>query len=236
MIYNNIYKEYELLSNNPKIIFNSDGKLKAKFKYIYGDKNLFNYNENYSKKIKAEQNKKILKISVDSPFYGDIIINIIIITSDFDKYNGYCELIDFFEKLKFDEDMMYYGQRFIQKSMFFEEGNNDINIEIESEQLLDLNRKNAKIYVITTSNETNFDAFYNPISLYLNLNDYSSDLKERQKMTNNIIIGIICLCVIVLIFFVIRNCKNKNSDEINFERKSLKLNDGVINESNKLFI
>ena len=132
--------------------------------------------------------------------------------------------------------MIYYGQRFFQKSMFFEEGNNDINIEIESEQLLDLNRKNAKIYVITTSNETNFDAFYNPISIYLNLNDYSSDLKERQKMTNNIIIGIICLCVIVLIFFVIRNCKNKNSDEINFERKSLKLNDGVINESNKLFI
>ena len=235
-IHNNIYKEYELMSNKPKIIFNSDGKLKAKFKYIYGDKHLFNYNENYSKKIKAEQNKKILKISVDSPFYGDIIINIIIITSDFDIYNGYCELIDFFEKLKFDEDMIYYGQRFIQKSMFFEEGNNDINIEIESEQLLDLNRKNAKIYVITTSNETNFDAFYNPISLYLNLNDYSSDLKERQKMTNNIIIGIISLCVIILIFFVIRNCKNKNSDEINFERKSLKLNDGVINESNKLFI
>ena len=131
---------------------------------------------------------------------------------------------------------MYYGQRFIQKSMFIEEGNNKVNIEIESEQILDLNRKNAKIYVITTLKETDFDAFYNPISLYMNLNDYVSDYENRQKLTNNIIIGIILLIVIFLIFITFRNCKNKNSEQINYERKSLRLNDGVINESNKLFV
>ena len=235
-IYKNIYKEEKINSNNPKIIFNNDGNLKAKFKYIYGNENKLNYNENYSKKITVEQNKKILKISLDSPFNGDIIVNIILITSDFDQYNGYCDLIDLYENLKFNEDIMYYGQRFIQKSMFIEEGNNKVNIEIESEQILDLNRKNAKIYVITTLKETDFDAFYNPISLYMNLNDYVSDYENRQKLTNNIIIGIILLIFIFLIFITFRNCKNKNSEQINYERKSLRLNDGVINESNKLFV
>ena len=235
-IYKNIYKEEKINSNNPKIIFNNDGNLKAKFKYIYGNENKLNYNENYSKKITVEQNKKILKISLESPFNGDIIVNIILITSDFDQYNGYCDLIDLYENLKFNEDIMYYGQRFIQKSMFIEEGNNKVNIEIESEQILDLNRKNAKIYVITTLKETDFDAFYNPISLYMNLNDYVSDYENRQKLTNNIIIGIILLIVIFLIFITFRNCKNKNSEQINYERKSLRLNDGVINESNKLFV
>ena len=235
-IKNNIYKEYELHSANPKIVFNSDGVLKGKFKYVYGNKNKIKYNENYSNKINVEQNKKILNVSVESPFYGDIIMNIIIMTSDFDKYNGYCDLIDLYDHLKNNEDIMYYGQRFIQKLMNIDEGSTIINTEIESNQILDLNRKNAKIFVIISLKEINFDVFYYPVSLYINLRDYSSEIEEKNKISKNIFIFIICLVIFFLIFIVYRNCQNKNSDEINYQKKSMQLNDGNINESNKLFI
>ena len=234
-ITNNIYKEYELHTENPTIVFNTDGVLKGKFKYVYGNKNKIKYNENYSNKINIEQNKKILKISVDSPFYGDIIMNIIIMTSDYDKYNGYCDLIDLYEYLKNNEDIMYYGQRFIQKLMNIDEENNIINVEIESNQILDLNRKNAKVFVIISLKEINFDVFYYPVSFYINLRDYSTEIEEKNKISKNIFIFIICLIIVFLVFIVYRNCQNKNSDEINYQKK-IQLNDGNINESNKLFI
>ena len=162
-------------------------------------------------------------------------MNIIIMTSDYDKYNGYCDLIDLYEYLKNNEDIMYYGQRFIQKLMNIDEENNIINVEIESNQILDLNRKNAKVFVIISLKEINFDVFYYPVSFYINLRDYSTEIEEKNKISKNIFIFIICLIIVFLVFIVYRNCQNKNSDEINYQKK-IQLNDGNINESNKLFI
>ena len=233
----NIFKDYELHTDNPKIIFYGDGALKGKFKYIYGNQNKLNYKDNYSKQINTEQNKNILKISVESPFYGEITLNVIIITSDLENYSGYCELIDLYEKYKNNEDTLYYGEKLISKKIYIQEGYMMATIEIESNQILDLNLKKAKIFVINTLNEINFDIFYNPIDTYINLNDDSSELKEEEKTSNNILIIIItALFLFCLIFIVFRNCQNKSSNFINFDRKNMKLNDGVINESNKLFI
>jgi hypothetical protein len=178
----NIFKEYELHTDNPVIVFNTDGTLKGKFKYEYGDKNKFKYfNDNYSKKINTSQNKNILKISVESPFRGNITKVVIIITSDFGKYNGYCEVIDFYEYLKKNADTIYYGMRFIQKNIYIEEGNSTAEIEIESEKILDLNRKNAKVFVINIFKEVDFDVFYDPVSIYINLRDYETELEERNN-------------------------------------------------------
>lgn len=234
-INNNIFKEYVLDSNNPNIIFNSDGSLKGKFKYKYGNKNKLKYNENYSKKINIEQNQNILKISVDSPFSGNILLKIIIITSDFEKYNGYCEFIDLYENLKNNIELMYYGQQFIQKELNVEVGSSIVNIEVESEQILDLNRKNAKIFVINNLKEIDFDIFYNPVSIYINLRDKYTELEERNKLVRNIIITIICIIIIYIMFIMYRKFQKRNSKDINYERGKMRLTDGIINESNKLF-
>ena len=231
----NLYKEYELSSNNPKIIFNSNGILKGKFKYVYGNKNKLKYNDNYSKKINLEQKEKILKISVDPPFNGDMIMNVIIIDTDFENYNGYCELINLYENLVNNNETIY-GITFIQKEINNENSNNLSDIEINSDELSDINRKKVKIFVINTIKEFNFDFFYNPEIIDINLKDYITEKEERQNMIRKIIIIIVCIGIICMIFYLFRNCKNKNSDDINYERKTVRLNDGVINESNKLFI
>ena len=231
----NLYEEYRLQSEKPKIIFKNDGILKGKFKYAYGKPNKFKY-KHYSKKINIEQNKNILKISVESPFYNDIIMSVIIITSEFEKYNGYCEIIDLYENLKDSEDIIYYGQRFYQKEIHVNESNSKVNFEIESKQMLDLNRKSAKIFVINTLKEFNIDMFYNPVITYINLKDYISALEERNKRIKIIVIIIIFIVIACLLFVLCRKCQNKNSDQINYERKRIRLTDGIINESNKLYI
>ena len=235
-INSNIIKEYELHSENPKIIFYGDGALKGKFKYIYGNKNKLNYNDNYSKKINVMQNKKFLKMSVESAFYGEITMNAIIITSDLEKYNGYCEIIDLYEKFKNNEGMSYYGEKFISKKMIIEQEHTIATMEIESNNISDFNKKKVKIFVINTLNEINVDIFYSPVEIYINLNDFSNELNEKEKTSNNILIIIVVMFVICLIFIMFRNFKTKDSNQINFERKNMRLNDGVINESNKLFI
>ena len=90
--------------------------------------------------------------------------------------------------------------------------------------------------MINTIKEFNFDFFYNPEIIDINLKDYITEKEERQNMIRKIIIIIVCIGIICMIFYLFRNCKNKNSDDINYERKTVRLNDGVINESNKLFI
>ena len=235
-INSNIIKEYELHSDNPKIIFYGDGALKGKFKYIYGNKNKLNYNDNYSKKINVEQNKNFIKIAVESAFYGEITMNVIIITSDLEQYNGYCEIIDLYEKFKNNEGMSYYGEKLISKTMVIEQEHTMATMEIESNNILDFNKKKVKIFVINTLNEINVDIFYNPIITQINLNGYSNELKEKEKTSNNILIIVVVMFAFCLIFIMFRNCQNKDSNQINFERKNMRLNDGVINESNKLFI
>jgi hypothetical protein len=232
----NIFKEYELHTDNPIIVFNTDGTLKGKFKYEYGDKNKFKYfNYNYSKKINTSQNKNILKISVESPFPGNITIVVIIITSDFSKYNGYCEVIDFYEYLKKNVDTIYYGMRFIQKNIYLEEGNSTAEIEIESEKILDLNRKNAKVFVINNFKEVDFDVFYDPVSIYINLRDYETELEERNNNFKIIFIIIFCVAIVCIVFIAYRSCQKKRAHKIDYEVKKIQLTDESINESNKLF-
>ena len=129
-----------------------------------------------------------------------------------------------------------YGITFIQKEINNENSNNLSDIEINSDELSDINRKKVKIIVINTIKEFNFDFFYNPEIIDINLKDYITEKEERQNMIRKIIIIIVCIGIICMIFYLFRNCKNKNSDDINYERKTVRLNDGVINESNKLFI
>ena len=189
----------------------------------------------YSQKINIAQNRNILKISVESPFRGDVTLSIIIITSNFDKYNGYCEFIELYENVKKDVDMMYYGQRFIQKNIYVGEGNTTVDIEVESENILDLNRKNAKVFVINNLNIIDFDAFYNPVSIYINLRDYETELEERNSNIKIFIIIIICIALVCILFIVYRNFQKKRGQNIYNEIKKMKLNDGNISESNKLF-
>ena len=234
-IKSNIYKEYQSKSEKPKITFISNGAIKGKFKYTYGQMNKLKYNESYSRKINAEQNKKILKLSMESPFIGNLTLTAIIITSDFEKYDGYCGLINLYEDLVKNKDIIYYGQRFFQKEIQVNENYNLVTMEIESEQILDMNRKNAKVFVINTLKEINIDMFYNPISITINLRDSYTETKEKQELYNILYVVIFFIIIVCLLNYVYRKCKVKNSNEINYERKRIRLTDGIINESNKLF-
>jgi len=233
-IKSNIYNEYHPESEKPKITFISNGAIKGKFKYTYGEMNKLKYKESFSRKINAEQNKKLLKLSMESPFIGNLTFTVIIINSDFEKYEGYCGLINLYEELIKNKDIIYYGQRFFQKEIQVNESDNLVTMEIESEQILDMNRKNGMVFVINTLKEINIDIFYNPISIYINLRDSYTETKEKQKL-KNILFIFIFFVLIVFLYFVYKKCKVKNSNEINYERKRIRLTDGVINESNKLF-
>ena len=234
-IKSNIYKEYQSKSEKPKITFISNGAIKGKFKYTYGQENKLKYKENYSRKINAEQNKKVLKLSMESPFIGNVTLTVIIITSDFEKYDGYCGLINLYEDLIKNKDIIYYGQRFFQREIHVNESYNLVTMEIESEEILDMNRKNAKVFVINTLKEINIDLFYNPISIYINLRDSYTETEEIQSFKKLFLIYIILIILVCLLYFVLKKCKAKNSNEINYERKRLSLTDGIIGESNKLF-
>ena len=120
--------------------------------------------------------------------------------------------------------------------MIIEQEHTIATMEIESNNISDFNKKKVKIFAINTLNEINVDIFYNPVEIYINLNDFSNELNEKEKTSNNILIIIVVMFVICLIFIMFRNFKAKDSNQINFERKNMRLNDGVITESNKLFI
>ena len=231
-----ILKEYELHTDNPVIVFNTNGELLGKFKYKYGDKNKLNYyNDNYSNKINLSQENNILKISVESPFRGDITLSILLINSNFNFniYKGYCEVIDLYEDFKKDMDIMYDDWRIIQKNIYVGEGDNIVNIEIDSENILEFNKKKLKIFAIITLNEIDLDVFYDPVVTYISLRDHLSIMEGR------IIIAIIIFIALVFIIFLIyRYFKKKRRQNINYDlkdMKEMKLDDGNISDSNHLF-
>ena len=238
-IKSDIYKSYKINNINKKlnIIFTKDEKtIKGKFKYLFSPISSFNFNENFSKEIKVEQKNSILEISFETPFKGNLIIYFLFVTKDLDKYSGLCPVIDLFEELKKNkENQSYYKDKLYKKELYANENAHILNIDIEAKDILGLNRKEVKLYVINTLKMINFDMFYNPYNLEINLNDQFTGIEAEQNTAKKIVISIICLVSFLVIFILYRNYQRKKRiNNINFEHSKMKLAYDV-NESNKLF-
>ena len=233
-----IYKSYKINNINKKlnIIITKDETIKGKFKYLFSPISSFNFNENFSKEIKVEQKNNRLEISFETPFKGNLIIYFLFITKDLDKYNGLCPVIDLFEALKKNkENQSYYNDKLYIKELYANENAHILNIDIEAKDILGLNRKDVKLYVINTLKMINFDMFYNPYNLQINLKDHFTEIETEQNTTKKIVIFIICLVSLFVIFILYRYYQRKRRiNNINFEQSKMKLTYDV-NESNKLF-
>ena len=77
--------------------------------------------------------------------------------------------------------------------------------------------------------------FYNPYKFHIDVNDHFTDVENRQNIIKKIVITISALIVIFLIFIFYRaNTRKRRLNEINFEKKSIRLTDDI-NETRKLF-
>ena len=238
-IKSNIYNLYEIktTSKNPRIIFNKDESLKAKFKYAFipNPVNL-NFIQDFSKDIKVEQLTDKIKLQFESPYHGDLNIYFLFIISDFEKYNNLCSIIDLFENLKKTQDIeKFYSHKLLKKELNIDEDINSIDTEIEAKELYGINRKDVKLYVINELKFINIDLFYNPYKFHIDINDHFTDVENRQNIIKKIVITISALIVIFLIFIFYRaNTRKRRLNEINFEKKSIRLTDDI-NETSKLF-
>ena len=231
-----IYNELNLEQNEPKIIFDSNGNNNIKFKYYYNEKNLLKFNEKYNKNIRIHQNNNFLNLLIESPFSGSAEINIIIISDEFEKYDDNCDLIDFYEKMKEKNDVYYYGQRLLQKEIYVNDSN--IAIEINSQNILDLNNKKVRIFIINKLISINIDAIYKSDIVDLHLKDESDSLKDRN---NNLFLKTFTYCLIIIFTCIIiywmyrKKRKSYSSTNINFQRFSnSQIYSQTENYSNKL--
>ena len=154
----------------------------------------------------------------------------------FDKYNDICNVIDLFDNLRDNQGSEnYYSYKLYKKELSINDITNKLDIDIESKEIIGINRKDAKLYVINRLKIINMDLFYNPYKLHINFNDRFTKIENEQNITQKIVIIIVCLVVIFIIFIFYRNNQRKKRlNEINFERKNISLSEDV-NESNKLF-
>ena len=238
-IKSDIYNLYEIKtrSKTPKIIFNKGEIIKAKFKYTFiPNKINLNYIHTFSKDIKADQLNDKIKLKFESPYYGDLNLYFLFIVSDFEQYNNICSIIDLFEKLKKNQDLQnYYSHKLIKKELNLDEDTNIINTEIEAKELLGINRKDAKLYVINELKMINIDVFYNPYKLHIDVNDHFTEIEKSQNIIKNIVIIISVLIIIFLIFIFYRaNRRKRRLNEINYDKKGIKLTEDI-NETSKLF-
>jgi len=90
--------------------------------------------------------------------------------------------------------------------------------------------------VINTLKMINFDMFYNPYNLQINLNDQFTGIEAEQNTAKKIVISIICLVSFLIIFILYRYYQRKKRiNNINFEHSSKMKLAYDVNESNKLF-
>ena len=121
------------------------------------------------------------------------------------------------------------------KELYANENAHILNIDLEAKDVLGLNRKDIKLYIINTLKMINFDMFYNPYNFQINLRDHFTEIEKEQNATKKIVIFIICLVSIFVIFILYRYYQRKRRiNNINFEQSKMKLTYDV-NESNKLF-
>ena len=133
------------------------------------------------------------------------------------------------------ENQSYYNDKLYIKELYANENAHILNIDIEAKDILGLNRKDVKLYVINTLKMINFDMFYNPYNLQINLKDHFTEIETEQNATKKIVIFIICLVSLFVIFILYRYYQRKRRiNNINFEQSKMKLTYDV-NESNKLF-
>ena len=119
--------------------------------------------------------------------------------------------------------------------MYVNENTHILEIDIESKDILGLNRKDVKLYVINTLKMVNIDMLYNPYDLHINVKDHFTEIENEQNTTKKIVITIVCLIVVFLIFIFYRYYQRKTKiNNINFEQNKMGLSYDV-NESNKLF-
>ena len=233
--------EIPIDNSNPNIVFTKDETINAKFKYSFSPMDNFEYNSEYSKKVNIEKIDNKLKIKFESPFTGNLLINIMFITSDFNKYKGICGAIDLLEELKKEDVIKYYSQKLIQKEIKVEESEDksDIDIEIYSKDILGLNRKEVKIHIINTLKDINMDAFYDPVNYNINFSDHFSEIEKEQNRIKIFIIILSILMILFLSFIFYRNSRRtklaNNYDIENKKKKEIQLEEDDVNETNKLF-
>ena len=58
--------------------------------------------------------------------------------------------------------------------------------------------------VYESAEEVDFDVFYNPVNIYINLRDYETELEERNNNFKIIIIIIFCVAIVCIIFIAYR--------------------------------
>ena len=232
-IKSNIYSEYDIEYNIPRIIFIKNDTYSAKFKYIYGVRDKLKIKDNFNNKINANIDKQGLKLTIKPSFNGEIILNIIINFSSQKKQN-YCDAVDKYEELKKSKEKFnLYGLKFYQETINIAD-NNDIKYEISSDKITEFDGKEVDIFIISTLKEIDYDIFYEPIKIKINFDKEDTEEVEEdddESSANTIItviffVLIFIFIILIMIFIYRRNKKIKTSKDINY---------GVNEESNKLF-
>jgi len=171
----------------------------------------------------------------ETPFQGNLIIYFLFIISDLDKYNNICSVIDLFENLKNNlESQNTHENRLYKKEIYVDEVTHMLDIEIETKELFEINKKDAKLYVINTLKMINIDMFYEPYNFRTEFKDSLTE-KEKEEKTIRLLVTIICFIILLFFIFILyRNYQRKRRiNDINFDQKKIQLNEDV-NESNKL--
>ena len=109
-----------------------------------------------------------------------------------------------------------------------------LDIEIETKDIFEINKKDAKLYVINTLKMINIDMFYEPYNFRTEFKDSLTE-KEKEEKTIRLLVTIICFIILLFFIFILyRNYQRKRRiNDINFDQKKIQLNEDV-NESNKL--
>ena len=234
-----IYKSYKINtdSKKPSIIFTKNIAIKGKFKYTFSpfipD---INFDKKFSKEIKVEQLNDKITVNLETPFHGDLILYFLFVSTDIEKYNGICQIIDLLDNLKKNIDnQKFYGNKLYKKEITVNENDNNLNIDIDAKEIVGLNRKDVKLYVINKIKIINIDLFYHPYNLHVNINDHFTIIEDEQNFTKNIVIFISVLIIIFIVFIVYRTQRRKRRlNEIEYDKKRINLGDEE-NETNKLF-
>ena len=232
-----IYKSYKINtdSKKPFIIFTKDETIKGKFKYTFSPLIAdINFDKKFSKEIKVEQINNKITVNLETPFHGDLILYFLFISSDLEKYNGVCRIIDFLDSLKKNiENQKFYGNKLIKKEITVNESDNILNIDIDTKEIVGINRKDVKLYVINKIKIINIDLFYHPYNLHININDHFTTIEDEQNIIKKIVIFLSCLIFIFIIFIFYRSHRRKKRlNEIEYDKKNLT---DDVNETNKLF-
>jgi len=234
-----IYKSYKFKNKENKkanIIFIKGDSIKGKFKYTFSSVSIFNFNEKFSREIKLEQKMNKITTHFETPFQGNLIIYFLFIISDLDKYNDICSVIDLFENLKNTnlESQNIHKNRLYKKEIYVDEVTHMLDIEIETKDIFEINKKDAKLYVINTLKMINIDMFYEPYNFRTEFKDSLTE-KEKEEKTIRLLVTIICFIILFFFIFILyRNYQRKRRiNDINFDQKKIQLNEDV-NESNKL--